>query len=455
MKKGLLVKLMTVLFLSTFFLYGFSHLGVYAYETFFVQSLNLSKHAAVASINLGGTSKEEAKNLLNEKVEEWKANQNITLDYNGETAKIDPSIFQFHLEESIERLENHKNTSLIVSVDQPTFDAFLSNRFADYHAEEFNVASLQEYILSLAGSLQMDESVNVSDYITSNESAQVIFEAVSNELDITPTIKSFINNFPTIPIAPNSQFSFADFLETEGFVVESQADLSPVASLLYQISLHSNFSIIERNISKQLPDYVPLGFEAKFNPMNNQDFIITNPNSTGYELSLAIEGKRIKAQLQGVPFPNTYNVRLSDTETFAPRMIKQFSPFVDKGNVDIQQEGKDGVLIRVYKQKLNSSGEILSEELINEDFYAPLHKIAVYPLEELNEKSSETDYDNVPTEGEDGSGGSNEGDNSAPSSDEEQDKENGSTEKTNGDSVEGKSSKSSNDEVKPEKKEFK
>ncbi|TMU85710.1 hypothetical protein FGG79_10910 [Bacillus sp. BHET2] len=455
MKKGLLIKLMTVLFLSTFFLYGFSHLGVYAYETFFVQSLKLSKHAAVASINLGGTSKEEAKNLLNEKVEEWKANQNITLDYNGATAKIDPSIFQFHLEESIERLENHKNTSLIVSVDQPSFDNFLSNQFAGYHAEEFNVSSLQEYILSLAGSLQMDESVNVSDYITSNESAQVIFEAVSNELEITPTIKSFINNFPTIPVAPNSQFSFANFLETEGFVVESQADLSPVASLLYQISLHSNFAIIERNISKQLPDYVALGFEAKFNPMNNQDFVITNPNSTGYELSLAIEGKRIKAQLQGVPFPNTYNVRLSDTETFAPRMIKQFSPFVDKGNVDIQQEGKDGVLIRVYKQKLSTSGEILSEELINEDFYAPLHKIAVYPLEELSEKSSETDYDNVPTDGEGGSEGSVEGDNTAPSSDENPDKETGSTEKTSGDSADEKSSESSNEEVKPQKKEFK
>ncbi|BCB05007.1 VanW family protein [Bacillus sp. KH172YL63] len=453
MKQGLLIKLMTVLFLSTFFLYGFSHLGVYAYESFFVQSLKLSKNAAVASINLGGISREEAVKRLGEKVEEWKNSQNIILEYSGESVKLDPSIFTFHLEESIERLENNPNTSLIVSVDQPSFDAFLSGQLTDYHAEELNVVSLQEYLISLVGSLQVDEGVNISDYITSNESAQVIFEAVSNELEITPTVKNFIDNFPTIPIAPNSQFSFADFLESEGFVVESQADLSPVSSLLYQISLHSNFSIIERNISKQLPDYVSLGFEAKFNPMNNQDFVITNPNATGYELKLGIDGNRIKAQLHGVPFPNAYNVRLSDKETFAPRTIKQFSPFVDKGTVDTVQQGEDGVLIRVYKQKLSSSGEILSEELINEDFYAPLHKIAVYPLEEHEVNTTEGDFDNIQDQGEDESGdpaGEEDTNPTPPSEDSE-----GEPSQDQGDEASKQPSSKSSAKSKSEKKEYK
>ncbi|WP_226673261.1 VanW family protein [Rossellomorea aquimaris] len=395
MKKGLLVKLMAVLFCSTFFLYGFSHLGVFAYETFFVKSLHLSKHAALASINLGGTNKEEALTILDEKIGVWKENQNIMIEFEGESIRLDPSLLQFHLEESIEKLEGNENTSLMVSLEEEALNSFLSNHFPDYNGDDVNLASLKEYILSLAGSLNNGETVSVFDYLSSNESTQVLFEAVSNELEVTPTIKSFIDNHPSIRIEPNSQFSFAGFLETEGFVVESQADLSPIASLLYQITLHSNFSIIERNISKELPDYVTLGFEAKFNPMNNQDFVITNPNSTDYELKLAIQGNRIKALLQGIPFPNTYNVRLSDKVTFPPRVIKQFSPFVDKGSVDIQQEGKDGILIKVYKQKLSTSGEILSEELINEDFYAPRHKVMVYPLQEMQENPSGT-YDNVP-----------------------------------------------------------
>ncbi|RBP04295.1 VanW family protein [Rossellomorea aquimaris] len=457
MKKGLLVKLMTVLFLSTFFLYGFSHLGVFAYETFFVKSLNLSKHAAVASIKLGGANKEEAMKILGEKVEEWKVNQNLMLDFNGETAKVDPSLFQFHVEESIEKLVDNENTSLIVTLDEKAFDAFLANQFADYRGEDINLPSLREYILSLAGSLHKEESIQIYDYAASNESPQVLYEAVSNELEVTPTIKSFIDNYPSIPIVPNSQFSFSNFLETEGFVVESQADLSPVASLLYQITLHTNFSIIERNISKLLPDYVTLGFEAKFNPMNNQDFVITNPNSTGYELKLAIHENRIKAQLQGIPFPNSYNVRLSEKETFPPRVIKQFSPFVEKGSIDIQQEGKDGVLIRVYKQKLSSTGEILSEELINEDFYAPQHKIAVYPLQELQEPSSGT-FDNVPT-GENGEESSNEESNDGvkedtPSMDEEVN-ENPSPEEESEGPADQDSSRSSDGEAKPKKKDIK
>ncbi|MCA1057872.1 G5 domain-containing protein [Rossellomorea aquimaris] len=395
MKKGLLVKLMTVLFFSTFFLYGFSHLGVFAYETFFVKSLNLSKHAAVASIHLGGANKEEAVKILNEKIAEWKRNQNILIQLDGESVRLDPSLFQFHLEESIEKLTDNDSTSLIVTMDDKELNSFLSNHLPEYNSDDLNSASLKEYILSLAGSLNKGETVNVFDYLSSNQSTQIIFEAVSNELEVTPTLKSFIDNYPSILIEPNSQFSFSDFLETEGFVVESQTDLSPVASLLYQITLHSNFSIIERNISKELPDYATLGFEAKFNPLNNQDFVITNPNSTVYELKLAIQDNRIKAHLQGIPFPNSYNVRLSEKETFPPRVIKQFSPFVEKGSVDIQQEGKDGILIRVYKQKLSTTGEILSEELINEDFYAPQHKVMVYPLQEIQETPSET-YDNVP-----------------------------------------------------------
>jgi VanW like protein len=456
-KKGLLVKLMTVLFLSTFFLYGFSHLGVFAYETFFVKSLNLSKHAAVASINLGGANKEEAMKILNEKVEEWKVNQNLMLDFNGETARIDPSLFQFHLEESLEKLVDNENTSLIVTMDEKAFDAFLSNHFADYRGEDINLPSLREYLLSLAGSLHKEESILIYDYAASKESPQVLYEAVSNELEVTPTIKSFIDNYPTIPIAPNSQFSFSDFLETEGFVVESQADLSPVTSLLYQITLHSNFSVIERNISKLLPDYVTLGFEAKYNPTNNQDFVITNPNSTGYELKLAIKENRIKVQLQGIPFPNTYNVRLSEKEAFSPRVIKQFSPFVEKGSVDIQQEGKDGILIRVYKQKLSSSGEILSEELINEDFYAPQHKIAVYPLQELQETPSGT-FDNVPTgtnEEESKNEESDDGEKNETSSLDDEDNENSSSGKESEGTADQDSSSPSDDETKPKKKDIK
>ncbi|MBN8191141.1 VanW family protein [Bacillus sp. NTK074B] len=395
MKKGLLVRLMAVLFCSTFFLYGFSHLGVFAYETFFVKSLHLSKHAALASIHLGGANKEEALAKLDEKIEEWRGNQKIMIEFDGESVRLDPSLFQFHLEESIDKLEDNENTSLIVTMDEKALDSFLSDQFPDYNEDEVNLTSLKEYTLSLAGSLNQGESISIFDYLSRNESTQVIFEAVSNELEVTPTIKNFIDHHPSILIEPNSQFSFADFLEAEGFVVESQADLSPVASLLYQITLHSNFSIIERNISKELPGYATLGFEAKFNPMNNQDFVITNPNSTEYELKLAIQGNRLKALLQGIPFPNSYNVRLSDKETFPPRVIKQFSPFVEKGSVDIQQEGKDGILIRVYKQKLSTSGEILAEELINEDFYAPQHKVMIYPLQEMQENPSGT-YDNVP-----------------------------------------------------------
>jgi VanW like protein/G5 domain len=452
-KKGLLVKLMSLLFLSTIFLYGFSHLGVMAYETFFVKSLTLSKHAALASVNLGGVNKEEAVKLIDKKITDWKENQNIILEFNGKSARMDPALFHFHTEESLDKLADNINTSLIVTMDENSFNSFLSDQFPDYASEDLNMDSLKEYILSLAGSLNKGETISIFDFISNNETAQVIFEAVSNELELTPALKNFIENYPSIPIEPNSHFSFKDFLETEGFVDESKGDLSPVASLLYQITLHSNFSIIERNISKELPSYATLGFEAKFNLVNNQDFVITNPNPAGYELKFVIQHNKIKAQLLGLPFPNTYNVRLSEKETFPPRLIKQFSPFVESGDVDIQQEGKDGVLIRVYRQKLNSSGEVLSEELINEDFYAPQHKIAVYPLKEL-EKSPSDIFDNVPS-GENETETTDGGKEDETSLTENKDDEKSPASEGNDDSAEQDSSNTSDEKAKQKKNDFK
>ena len=48
--------------------------------------------------------------------------------------------------------------------------------------------------------------------------------------------------------------------------------------------LPTNFSIIERNISEELPDYAELGFEAKVNPEKNKDLVFSNGNESSYKI---------------------------------------------------------------------------------------------------------------------------------------------------------------------------
>ncbi|MEH6905566.1 G5 domain-containing protein, partial [Neobacillus drentensis] len=129
-----------------------------------------------------------------------------------------------------------------------------------------------------------------------------------------------------------------------------------------------------------LPSYSILGFEAKVNSTKKNDLVITNPNKTKYILKLSIENKKLKVDLTGEKLVYNYQISTKDEQKLAYKTIIQYSPLLLPGKSKIQTKGKEGQIVKVYRE-VYQDDQFLKSELISEDYYPPSYQIEVHGLE--------------------------------------------------------------------------
>jgi hypothetical protein len=417
---------------ATVFIFGFSHAGSFALDKFTEASV-IKPSTKVASIDVGGQPEQQAKEALAQAVADWKAAAIMTAEFSGEETPIDLSVFHIDINTSLQSANEGGPNPLAVSVDSDMLMQQLTAAFPDIKVEEMDTETFQQDLISQASMLPNDSIISLSDYFPKGSVEEVTAEALSEKITVTPGIKSFIETFPEIMVEQGTDFSFLRHLEDSGFTGDE--DLSVITSLLYKLILKTNFTIIERNTSQELPKEVELGYEAKVDASSNQDFIFANPNKNDYVIQLELLNNQIYAQLVGYPLATDYKVSLKDKEEFPPKKIVQYNPFLEKNVVRVQEEGSKGILIKVFRQSIGTNGEVMEEEQIAEDFYPPVHRIEIHSLEEAPEDVEETDIIETPlphteasdTEGTNGpppNSGSSDGESDQES---EQSKENDST----------------------------
>ncbi|WP_421380211.1 VanW family protein [Bacillus salacetis] len=378
---------------ATVFIFGFSHAGSFALDKFTEGSV-IKPSTKVASIDIGGQPEQQAKEALAQAVADWKATAVLKVELSGEETLIDLSVFHIDINKSFQSVNEGGVNPLAVSLDSDMLMQQLTAAFPDMKAEEMETEAFQQDLISQASMLPSDSVISLSNYFPKGSVEEVTAEALSEKITITPEIKRFIDTFPEIAIKQGSDFSFLQNLEDKGFSTDQ--DLSLITSLLYKLILKTNFTIIERNTSQELPKEVELGYEAKVDASSHQDFVFANPNKTDYVIQLELLNNQIYAQLIGFPLATDYKVSLKDKEEFPPKKIVQYNPFLEKNVVRVQEEGSKGVLIKVFRQSIGENGEVLAEEQIAEDFYPPVHRIEIRSLEEAPEDVEETDIIDTP-----------------------------------------------------------
>ena len=435
---------------ATVFIFGFSHAGSFALDRFTEGSV-IHPSTKVASVDIGGQPEEKAKEALAQAVADWKATANMSVELSGEETPIDLSVFHIDINRSFQSLNEGGQTPMAVSLDAEPLMEQLTAAYPEMKVEELDAAAFQQDLLSQASMLPSSSVISLSDYFPEGSVQEVTAEALTEEITVTPEIKRFIETFPQIVIKQGTDFSFLRHMEENGFAAEEKGeDLNAVSSLLYKLILQSNFSIIERNTSQELPEEIELGYEAKIAGGSNQDFVFANPNKTDYVIQLELLNNQIYGKLVGFPLATDYKVSLKDKEEFSPKKIVQYNPFLDKNVVQVREEGRKGVLIKVFRQSIGENGELMEEELIAEDFYPPVHRIEIHSLEEAPEDVEETDIVEgpLPDTGSDteGSGGPppNSGSSDDSSGDEKSDEDKSSSE-TETESESGTSSDSESD----------
>jgi VanW like protein/G5 domain len=210
----------------------------------------------------------------------------------------------------------------------------------------------------------------------------ILAENTLNNIEMTPGLEEFLSSFSEIDIDPVSSFSLLKFVKDEHLDSMTDEEMSVISTGLYRVLLYSGLEIVQRHYGRSLPDYAELGFEARVDKELHQDFKFANPDSNAYLLSLKMEGDSLLFVLEGPQLPYEVEITLQDKQTIEPRVIKQFTPYVGRGQTKVKAEGEKGIQVDVWKTTLDSKGAVLKEEMISRDYYPPVHREELVSLEE-------------------------------------------------------------------------
>ncbi|MBH9967084.1 VanW family protein [[Bacillus] enclensis] len=210
----------------------------------------------------------------------------------------------------------------------------------------------------------------------------VLAESTIENIKVTPGLEEFLSSFSEIEIEPVSSFSLLKFGEDEHLDSMTDEEMSVVSTGLYEVLLYSGLEIVQRHHGRSLPDYAELGFEARVDKELHQDFKFANPDSSSYIISFKMEGNSLRFVLEGPQLPKEVEITLQDKQSVEPRVIRQYTPYVKRGQTKVKVEGEKGIKVDVWKTTLDSKGAVLKEELISSDYYPPVHREELVSLEE-------------------------------------------------------------------------
>jgi hypothetical protein len=396
-----LVKIFSVLFVCTVFLLAFSQGGAYAFNNYIKTDRAFPTGTMIGPIDVSGKTKGQAEQLLNGKVNQWQQQGIIEVRYVEEKVNWEKSIVQFHIQESVAEAVPNKQNPIYADVSTDDVRQQITDHFPSLNVDQFDTAALRSNLVQQAVLLGTNPNeILLDQYLNGRNAKQTIADAYQDHISITSGINMVLKKLPVIKVPASSQVSFLQQLKTANLTWVSSSDLSTIASLMFQLVLKTNFSVLEKNQSAELPSYTPAGLEAKVDPQMNQDFIFANPNKTAYQLSFQKVRNGLYASLKGIPFAYSYDQLLKDKQTFQPKTVIQYSSTVPNGQSPVvEDKGTAGVLIKTFRETRSQTGQLIRSEEISEDFYPPIPKIELHSLIEQQTVSLDGSFSGQPSAG--------------------------------------------------------
>jgi len=386
-----MIKLFVVLLFSTAFIFSFSHYGAKAFEKITNANGKFSDGTTIGALDISGKTEIEAKSLLEEKYVEWVKQTTIQLQYGEKTASFDLNQFHLDSQQTIDSINNGQKNPAYITVDKLQVKEQLEILFSQIKTSDFDIDKLTTSLNSTASQFESgSQTLDLhKDFLLAGKIKKdaVINSAVISMNEVPFALQTIIHENPEIEISEGATFSLLDFAKK--LKINDLDSLNVIATGIYQAILPSNFKIVERNIGSTLPAYSKLGYEAMVNLTKNADLMIENPNESKYKLKLLLENKQLKVTLTGEELVYKYEISTKDKQKLAFKTIIQYSPLLLPGKSKIQTKGKEGKIIKVYRE-VYQGDELLKSELISEDYYPPSYQIEVHGLAGSVQAGSQT-----------------------------------------------------------------
>jgi hypothetical protein len=383
------IKIFTVLFMSTAFIFSFSYFGSQAFGKIGNNDGLFSEGTAVGSVNLSGKTEIEAVALLEERHVEWVKNAKVELQYSEKVAAFDMNLFYFDATETVLNLNDGQKNSASISIDLLQIEEQINLLFPEIDSKQLELTKLTENLTNTAAQFENGTfSFHLNkDFLLVKDKENVISEVIVELEGVSPELSNVINSNPQITIAEESTFSLLEFSKKQK--IENSSALNIVATGIYQAVLPTNLTVSERNISKALPKYAVLGYEAMVNVAKGADLVIANHNKVPYTLQLEVANGNLKVTLKGDKLLYKYEISKKEEQILKPKTIVQYSPLVLPGITKVEAVGADGKIVKVYRNIYEGS-QLLTSELISEDYYPPVYRVEIMGLSGTQSGTSTT-----------------------------------------------------------------
>jgi hypothetical protein len=371
------LKIFSVVLLSTILIFSSSHYGAKAFEGIISKAKGFHENTWIGPLDVSGLEKTEAKALLETKVTEWKSTSSVELLYKEVTMSLPLDEVFIDVDQSVEMAQSSVKNELTINLDNLKLDNALTSLHASFSSDTVDVDSLRnEIALKVKALVSGTSQLNVGDFLLVVEKNEQVVNTIS-----IPIVNEDLKNIgATIQIPHQSTFSLLQYLEEQGLMTLDTSVINVLSSGVYQTMLHSNFELLERHISTQLPEYISMGFEAKVDAELKWDLSFYNPNMDNYQIVIYSNGDVLTFDLVGVPFAYEYIVMQEGLKRFDPKTIKQYSPLLEPGQFKVTKEGLPGFYLEHSRLVMDETGQLVEQQLISKDYYPPIHNVKVYGL---------------------------------------------------------------------------
>ncbi|MEA3321034.1 MAG: hypothetical protein U9Q88_13585 [Bacillota bacterium] len=376
------IKLLVALLVCTLFIFGFSQVGTLVTNQWLPHTNSFSEATLIANAEVSNTSKTDALEKVEAAKNSWLSNGTIYLEWAGDLQPLSKEVFTFYIPESIELAEDGSHNPLKVELPNGTLleHIELLSQTSDIFSA-MDTEKLKKDLEVIASHLKKgDHTFSFSDYLVDDEvmeqtnlqiTLNIAGQTAMTELQETLDEKE-------IKLRGNEGFSVETWLENEELTLSDEA-ASMFASMLFELIAPTNFGVVERHISKELPTWASEGYEVRYQK-EKMDFAFTNPNASEYTISVSVNGASLTGELKGGPLPYTYEVEQVEMQTLSPKTVVQYSASIPGSGTRIKESGKNGAYVQLVRTATDASGQITETIVYSEDFYAPIQRVELHAL---------------------------------------------------------------------------
>lgn len=327
----------------------------------------------VGNVYIGGMIESDAKEVVENKISNWKEEATITLVYQGYEMELDKSKFELDLDKTFSKINDRQNNLEVTIVEENYLKNILNENESIIKFNDFNIGLLEQNLLTNISSLYKTIRVDIESYVNI-DTAKTNF---LKEISLNYNDDNFDDYQSNIEIFGNKQFSFLTMIK-EKEISFTDEKLSVLSTGIYKLIIDTNFNNIQKYISLECPYYTTPGYEAMTSVEYNLDLSFYNPNGNSYFIMVNYDdiNSQLKFRLYGAPFINSITHE-NDIEILQPSDVYWYG--TEYNNIELEENeeiiieaGKLGYRHRIYRI-INNQSKIL----LKEDIYMPTYNLII------------------------------------------------------------------------------